>query len=186
MSHQLILRQVNIAAPCGALDLSGIRPLATTAYSRRVRKAALNPGIASFTLAAATTNRTAACYQTETYTPGRADWPAGTWTVRLNIVVANFSLDWIETRIYAIDPACASIVEVGVATGNISLGSAGVVSMNVDGAAVSPGADAGYYIQIIVRNNHATMSQSASITQDQFIDAPIDEAHYRPLMGVGE
>jgi len=104
--------------------------------------------------------------------------------VRLNVGLANLNLTWIETRIYAISSGCASLGEVGVATGSISLGLTGVKTMTVSGAALSPGADATYYVQIIVSNASA-MNQACALTFNQDLDSPLDVAGQRMKVGVG-
>lgn len=185
--------QANAAAECGVIDPSGVRPLATSPHSRRIRY--LGPGgtATAILLGIAQANATGYCLQTDKVpatgpavaVPGVAtEWPAGDWTIRVNFNTANFNIDWVETRVWVLDNACAAIQQIGIDTTVRSLGVAGVQTVVIPCSAITPGDQATAYIQFCFTNNNAFMTQIVQITSNQLVDTPIITPTKRTMMGV--
>lgn len=184
--------QANALAGCGLVDWTGgSRPLTGTA-SRGLRFLGPVSAAVGVTMLAGQANRTCFGLQTEKVSatgpavsiPGVADWAAGDVVVRLNISLANFNVDWVETRIWAIDDACAAITQLGIDTTVRSIGIAGVQTITIPISAISPGEKATLYIQFVFTNNNALMAQTFQILPNQIIDTPIVTPTKRIMMGV--
>ena len=91
------------------------------------------------TIAAGETNVVAV--NIELVVPAGATWGSGTWTIKINITTANSSVTWTEVYVCRVSSGCVSQASIGSATGlGISLGTTGVKSANVAGAAQTPAA----------------------------------------------
>ena len=119
--------------------------------------------------------------------PGVKSWPAGLYTVRINITTANVNLAWRETFICRTAGAgvCGNLATVGSLLGqNISLGAVGVKVMTVSGALITPNENDQLYV-VCVMSNSAVMSQSASMTPNQLFVTPISIPDKLRIMGMG-
>jgi hypothetical protein len=96
---------------------------------------------------------------------------AGTWTVRVNITTSNMNLTITEIHICRVN-SCLNQETIGSATGlSISLGSTGVKTQTVTGAAVTLAAGDDALVSFVLSNGSMTLQQ-ANLTLDQNIDSP--------------
>lgn len=99
-------------------------------------------------------------------------WSAGTWTVRLNVTTANMNLTWTDVYICRTSSGCFNSATIGSATGLAkSLGSTGVLSQAVTGAAQTPSAGDKVMIAFVF-SNAAMSTQTFNYTPNQLIDSP--------------
>ena len=103
-------------------------------------------------------------------------WDAGNWTIRLNVTTANMNLTWETAYICRVDSACANQATIGSATAlAISLGTTGVKSTTISGAAQTP--TAGDDVVIVLGfANSAMTAQTFQATPDQLISSPFTAA----------
>lgn len=100
-------------------------------------------------------------------------WNAGTWTVRLNNGTSEPDSTWDSVHICRVNSACTNQETVGSTTGlGISLGSTGVKTATVAGAAQSPAT--GDKIQIIcIFSTVSGNNDFPNVIPNQDIDTPL-------------
>lgn len=104
------------------------------------------------------------------------NWLAGTWTVRLHINTANANVTWTDCFICRVDSGCTNQATIGsVSSLGISLGSTGVKTATVTGAAQTPNANDKVVVLLAFTNSAASL-QSTGIIDDQLIDSPFSFA----------
>lgn len=181
----------NALAGCGLVDFSGVRPI-SGAFARGLRFIGPTFAALSLSLAAGLANRTVFALQSEKVQaagpgisiPGLVDWVAGNYVIRLNVTTANFNVDWVETRMFAVSDACGNLGQIGIDTTVQSMGTTGVKTVTIAGSAISPGDLATLYVAFVFTNNNAFMLQVWQVTGDQLIDTPFVMANKKPSMGV--
>ena len=99
-------------------------------------------------------------------------WDAGTWTINLEVSTANMNLTITEAHLCRVDSSCVNQETIGSNTGlSVSLGTTGVTSFTVAGAAVTPGA--GDKVVIVLVGDNGSMNQALAVfTATQNIDSP--------------
>lgn len=100
-------------------------------------------------------------------------WKVGTWTVRLDITLANSNVSWDFCDICRVNSSCVSQALMGNALGPGGLGATGVKSLSVGTAAQTP--NAGDKVIILCTfSNIAGTNQQFQYTTDVNIDSPFD------------
>lgn len=165
--------QTDTAASFGAVQSCASHAVASGPSA----KAASVGGTAGVTPVVVTINRDTASPRSGTMVqaaPGLALWPAGTWTVRLNVTVANANLTISRCYICRRTSGDVSVSTVGSNTAvATSLSTTGVKSISVTGSATTGSTSDVVYI-VLVYSNSATSSQMFTYLPNQDVDMPLD------------
>lgn len=157
-----------LAAFCSGL------PAATTEQETEVEDGA-TAGSTEQTIAIGTaTPIQRAYYMQPTPAPGTDfGWPAGDWTVRINITTADMDTDWEDTWICRVNSSCVSQAEIGnLQDQAVNLGSTGVKTMTVAGSAQTPSANDSFVV-VLGFSTSAHGGSGGGITPDQDLDTPL-------------
>jgi len=116
-------------------------------------------------------------FYTECIIPAGATWAAGTWTVRFNCTTAVSGVTIASIYICRVNSSCVSQATIGSATGlSIDLGTTGVKSQAVTGAAQTPGAGDKVVIVFGISNTNEHGNQTVGRTHNQLINTPFSVA----------
>ena len=119
--------------------------------------------------------RVAVTYASVANEPNSTSWEAGNWVVRFEVTTANKNLTWDEADICRQNASLVHIANVGAVDAlGIALGTTGVKSTTISGAAQTAGATD----RIVVFGaftNSTTMTQAIGIKPSQNIDTPVTQ-----------
>lgn len=113
--------------------------------------------------------------------PNKTSWPAGNWTINLNVNIANQNITWTSTCIFRVSSTGANLGTVFSGAAGAGLGTTGVKSVTVSGAAQTANATDRIAVVIVLTNAKAD-NQSVTIdlgnSTNDTITTPFTTANY--------
>lgn len=173
----IILKQTDTAAGCGVVSGCSGAGLANRVAGREATAGGtFGTSTAQIRLiGSAGGDQAGVVFQSAAGEPGLTLWPAGNWTVHLNVTTANANITWVATYVCLFRATCVSLATVGSLTGqSTSLGTIGVKGHTLSGSAQLAAASDVVYIVLVFSNGHA-LSQSFWFRPDQSIATPLRE-----------
>jgi hypothetical protein len=159
------------ASTCGTVaGCSG-----ATVANTPVGRLAVDGGSSSATTATAThtvRNNAIACLMFE-LAPADTSWPAGNWTVNLNVTTGNTDFTWIATYVCRFNSSCVNQATVGSLTGQSTSMTAGSKSMTVSGSSQTAASDDKVYIVCVFDIGGSHGDTSFSIDHTTVINTPL-------------
>jgi hypothetical protein len=170
------LQQTDAAAIDGAMAAcSGRSAAQTTDNKQATQNGTAGTTSPTITLAANSSNVRGVHFESANNEPNLTSWPAGNWTVRINVTSPNTNITWTECYICRVNSSGVSQATVGSLTGqSLSLVS-GVASMTISGSAQTANATDRVYI-LCVFSNSTGVQQSFNYKPNQLIDTPLTAA----------
>lgn len=106
---------------------------------------------------------------------GQADWPAGNWTIRLNVSSAQNNTAWDGVWVCRVDNACATVASVGSETTSVDISAGGVFSKTVSGTATTGTTTDAVYIVCRFTNSHSMTARTVGVLPNETVASPIPE-----------
>lgn len=161
------------SANCGAVAACSGATLAVVTATSQMVVGGLVATLSNSVTVTGLAREAAVMYQSIPGAFSSADWPSGTYTIRLNITVADIRMEWDHTYICRMSSACGSLETIGSLTNqSISLGTTGIKTMSVSGVQAVSNLDDTVYIVLVFQNTGAT-NRSVSVRFNQAIDTPL-------------
>jgi hypothetical protein len=140
-------------------------------------------GSASIQLGANLTNKALLNFEIAPNVSGL--WPAGNWTIRLNVVAANANITWTRVYICRVSAACGGLSTIGSSsTLGILCNTTGVKTAVISGAAVAAAAASDKIIVVLVFQKSGG-SGDFYISPSVLIDTPINQGGMLSAAGAG-
>ena len=180
-----IYEQVDSAAVDGSIAACTSLLVANTEFNREVQEAGTLGSGTNDMANNATDIKRGFHFESEANEPNETSWPAGTWTVRLNVTTGNANLDFESLDICRVDSGGTSQATIGTLTSTVTLTS-GVHTFNVTGSADAGAAasDRFYAVGGIAIDPAAHGTQTVTVTNDQLIDTPFSAPPAGPSIPV--
>lgn len=105
---------------------------------------------------------------------GQTDWPAGNWTVNLNISSAQNNMAWTGVWICRVDTTCGTIASVGSETASVDVSAGGIFSKTVTGAATTGATTDAVYVVCQFANSHTMTARTIGVTPSETVASPIE------------
>lgn len=173
-----IFAQTDVAAGCGEMVACSGAILGINTMPRECLEGGTygTTGV-NVSVPGSSSNRAGIMFQSPVGVPGKANWEAGDWVVRINHtgnVLAGVT--WEAVYICRINSACGTVSTVGSLTGiGQSVTGLGVYTRTVSGGASSGTASDMFYVVCVFDNSNSS-TRTLVWTPNQDIDTPILEA----------